>query len=528
MVAGWDAYVERLGPQGLRLVVTGLLDDDALSRLTGRPGEALAPPERARWLLDHLADDLDLATPVLEALDAACNSDPGADKWDEGRVRDDLAAALRSPEPSSARLLHRLARASRPPLPAAEIRAAADVLASAVFADAQATRPKSMARSASDRAGLRELEQERRELEARVRQLETREARLVERAADLEQQLARRVTEVQELRMADRAARNERARLEREVARLEKRIEDFNERRAREGTGVLTTALRRLTTEQRRSAARLEKLARGLVDRNEAAREQARRLQALENIVEKLIAQRNADASAGAAAQEAILRELAGLRPEGAEDEAEAGKGVRRRAPTEGQARVGLFVDVQNMFYGAREKGARLDFEALLAAASAGRRLVRAVAYLVETKDIDQSSFIHLLQVKKYEVRRKPLRVRPDGSMKGNWDLEMALDALTTAEHLDAVVLATGDGDFVPLVRQLKLRGIKVEVYGFPRSTAPELREAADRFVPITKKLLRPLVAERRSRAAAASAAPATGPAKADKGGATEPAPAAS
>ena len=54
---------------------------------------------------------------------------------------------------------------------------------------------------------------------------------------------------------------------------------------------------------------------------------------------------------------------------------------------------------------------------------------MRAVAYLVETPEIDQSAFIHLLQMKAYEVKRKPLRIRPDRSMKGNWDLEMALDA---------------------------------------------------------------------------------------------------
>ncbi|MBP7148842.1 MAG: NYN domain-containing protein [Acidobacteria bacterium] len=167
-----------------------------------------------------------------------------------------------------------------------------------------------------------------------------------------------------------------------------------------------------------------------------------------------------------------------------------------------------MFVDVQNMFYGAREKNARLDFEALLAAASHDRQLVRAVAYLVEAREIDQSAFIHLLQAKAYEVKRKPLRIRADRTMKGNWDLEMALDALSTAEHLDVVVLVTGDGDFVPLVRQLKLKGCRVEVFGFPRSTAPDLREAADKFVPITRRLLRPLTPERRPRSAATETGP--------------------
>jgi uncharacterized LabA/DUF88 family protein len=535
VVVGWETYLERIGPQGLRLIVAGLLDEETIVRLAGRLPEGAPAGDRARALVELVDEQPEIAAALLDALDAAApDSDGAPEKWDESRVREDLAAALRSPDPSAARLLHRLARSGRPPLSVAEIRAAADVLASTLLGDVQGTRPKWMARAASDRAGLRELEQERRELEVRVRQLEAREARLLERSADLEQQLARRAAEVQQLRLADRDAHNERTRLERELARLEKRIEDFNERRAREGTGVITTALRRLTTEQRRAAARLEKLTRVLVDRRDAGRELPRRLQALEDIVEKLLAQRDTDARAGAAAQEAILRELAGLRPADGPERPEEAKAARRRPAPEGAAQVGLFVDVQNMFYGAREKGARLDFEALLAAAGAGRRLVRAVAYLVETRDIDQSAFIHLLQVKKYEVRRKPLRVRPDGSMKGNQDLEMALDALSTADHVDTIVLATGDGDFVPLVRQLKLRGLRVEVYGFPRSTAPDLREVADRFVPITKKLLRPIGPERRSRAGAGPAPSSSEPRPekpaekpAEKTRATEPAPAA-
>ncbi|RMG46749.1 MAG: NYN domain-containing protein [Acidobacteria bacterium] len=198
------------------------------------------------------------------------------------------------------------------------------------------------------------------------------------------------------------------------------------------------------------------------------------------------------------------MEQLAELRDGSRPGPEESGPPAGRR---EDKPRVGVFVDVQNMFYGAREKNARLDFEALLEAATAGRRLVRAVAYLVEAPDINQSAFIHLLETKAYEVKRKPLKIRPDRSMKGNWDLEMALDALTTARHLDVVVLVTGDGDFVPLVRALKLQGKRVEVYGFRRSTAPDLRQAADRFHQITRRLLRPLEPARAARRARARAA---------------------
>lgn len=497
MVVGWETYLERLGPQGVRLVAGGLLDEDAAARLLGRPAEGVPGPERGRALVDLVDEQPGAADAILEAFDAAAPPDTeGGAGRDEARIRDELAGTIRAPEAgAAAALLHRLARVSRPPLPAAELRAAAEVLAASILGD-EGTRPKWFARSASERAGVRELEQERRVLESRVRQLEAQQGRLLERTADLEHDLARRVEEVRELRLQDRTSRDERARLEKEVARLERRIEDFNERRAREQTGVLTSALRRLTTEQRRATAQLEKVRKSLGERRDALRDQNRRVAQLEAQIERLSADLSAARESETRAREELDSRLAAL-----------GRGLRGGENPERRAgelpRVGLFVDVQNMFYAAREKNARLDFEALLAAAGEGRQVLRAVAYLVETREIDQSAFIHLLQVKKYEVKRKPLRIRPDGSMKGNWDLEIALDALSTSERVDVVVLVTGDGDFIPLVRQLRLSGVTVEVYGFPRSSAPDLREAADRFVPITRKLLRPLAAERRPRPAA-------------------------
>ena len=108
----------------------------------------------------------------------------------------------------------------------------------------------------------------------------------------------------------------------------------------------------------------------------------------------------------------------------------------------------------------------------------------------MEAKEIDQSGFIALLQQKRYEVKRKDLKVRADGSFKGDWDMEIALDALELADSLDVVVLVTGDGDFTSLVQKIKVRGPRVEVYSFPQNTAKDLREAADKFVPIDKRML--------------------------------------
>lgn len=160
------------------------------------------------------------------------------------------------------------------------------------------------------------------------------------------------------------------------------------------------------------------------------------------------------------------------------------------RAFPAAEPRVGIFVDVQNMYYAARQLNARLDFGALITAATRDRRLIRATAYVVQNRDIDQSGFLAMLQQKHYEVRRKALKIRHDGSSKGDWDLEMALDILEAAPDLDIVVLVTGDGDFVPLISRIKTLGPRVEVYSFPASTARELVEAADQHLPLGEEFL--------------------------------------
>ena len=188
---------------------------------------------------------------------------------------------------------------------------------------------------------------------------------------------------------------------------------------------------------------------------------------------------------------DAIQETAAGARParsELAHGGPSAPDAASRGAPD--RDRVGIFVDVQNMYYAARQLNARLDFAALMAAATRERRLIRALAYVVQNRDIDQSGFLAMLQQKNYEVRRKDLKIRSDGSSKGDWDMEMALDILRLAGSLDVVVLVTGDGDFTSLVNQIKTVGPKVEVYSFPGSTAKELIEAADRHVALDERFL--------------------------------------
>ena len=121
----------------------------------------------------------------------------------------------------------------------------------------------------------------------------------------------------------------------------------------------------------------------------------------------------------------------------------------------------------------------------------AGRRLVRAITYIVQKEEDDsQNAFIEVLRRLGYEVRSKDLKIRPDGTAKGDWDMGIAIDSMSLVNKLDTVVLISGDGDFVPLVEMLKANGCRVEVYSFPESTAVDLMEAATSYTPIDDSLL--------------------------------------
>ena len=116
--------------------------------------------------------------------------------------------------------------------------------------------------------------------------------------------------------------------------------------------------------------------------------------------------------------------------------------------------------------------------------------MTRAIAYIVQKPDSDQSGFIEALTSIGYEIKSKELRIRLDGTAKGDWDMGIAIDALAIASKLDVVVLVSGDGDFVPLVEMLKAQGCKVEVVSFEKSSAVELISSATEYIAIEKSML--------------------------------------
>ncbi len=149
------------------------------------------------------------------------------------------------------------------------------------------------------------------------------------------------------------------------------------------------------------------------------------------------------------------------------------------------EQRVGVFIDTQNLYHSAKNLyKAKVNFGAVLKDALSGRHLIRALAYVVTTESGEEQNFLDALEKLGIEVRSKELQVFLGGAKKADWDVGLAIDAIVAAPKLDSVVLATGDGDFVPLVQYLKMHaGCQVEVISFGKSSSNRLKEAADDFI---------------------------------------------
>lgn len=173
------------------------------------------------------------------------------------------------------------------------------------------------------------------------------------------------------------------------------------------------------------------------------------------------------------------------------------------------EQRVGVFIDTQNLYHSAKNLyRAKVDFGNMLKDAVAGRRLVRARAYVVTTESGEEQVFFEALEKLGIETRTKDLQIFYGGAKKADWDVGLAVDAITASPKLDTVILATGDGDFVPLVEYLKVHaGCQVEVITFGRSCSARLKEIADEVIDMDENVKRYLINYRgRSRLAAAIA----------------------
>ena len=148
--------------------------------------------------------------------------------------------------------------------------------------------------------------------------------------------------------------------------------------------------------------------------------------------------------------------------------------------------RVAIFIDVQNLYHSAKNLyQARVNFREILKTATAGRMLIRAMAYVVKTKTGEEKPFFDALLGLGIETRIKDLQEYYGGLKKADWDVGITVDAIKTSPGVDVVVLISGDGDYVPLVEYLKNHGKRLEVLAFGKSTSTKLRESADEFIDL-------------------------------------------
>jgi uncharacterized LabA/DUF88 family protein len=151
------------------------------------------------------------------------------------------------------------------------------------------------------------------------------------------------------------------------------------------------------------------------------------------------------------------------------------------------EQRVGVFIDAQNLYHSGKNLyHSKVNFGQIVKDAVEGRKLVRAMAYVISTESGEESGFFDALTKVGIETKVKDLQIFSSGAKKADWDVGMAIDAVRLAPKLDAVILLTGDGDFVPLVEYLQMnQGCQVEVVSFGKSTSAKLIEATDNFMDL-------------------------------------------
>ena len=148
--------------------------------------------------------------------------------------------------------------------------------------------------------------------------------------------------------------------------------------------------------------------------------------------------------------------------------------------------RVVVLIDAQNLYYSAKNLyHSKVNFGEILKTAVSSRRLIRAFAYVVQTKTGEEKPFFEALTGLGIETRVKPLQEFYGGLKKADWDVGIVVDAIRASTSADVIVLVSGDGDFIPLIEFLKNQGKRVEVMAFGRSASSKVKEEADEFLDL-------------------------------------------
>lgn len=163
--------------------------------------------------------------------------------------------------------------------------------------------------------------------------------------------------------------------------------------------------------------------------------------------------------------------------------------------------RVGVFIDVQNMYYSARNLyNQKVNFENIVKETVGDASLVRAMAYTISTKGGDEEPFFEALRKSGIEVVSKELLEYSGGNKKGDWDVGVTIDIIRMLDMLDVVVLVSGDGDFVPLTDFVRSRGRIVHIASFRESTSSSLVESADIYTNFSDETRKFLIPNKKSK----------------------------
>jgi len=164
--------------------------------------------------------------------------------------------------------------------------------------------------------------------------------------------------------------------------------------------------------------------------------------------------------------------------------------------------RVGVFIDVANMYHSAKNLyGAKVNFKEVLKEAVSGRQLIRAIAYAIRSESEEERPFFDALDKQGFEVKLKDLQIFAGGAKKADWDVGIAVDAIKMADRLDAIVIVSGDGDYMPLAIYLQEnKGCRVEVIAFSKTTSSRLIEIVDSFTDLSEDTRRFLISDKKLR----------------------------
>lgn len=146
--------------------------------------------------------------------------------------------------------------------------------------------------------------------------------------------------------------------------------------------------------------------------------------------------------------------------------------------------RVAIIIDTQNLYHSAKNLyKAKVNFANVVKQALGGRKLIRAISYVVNTENGEEQPFFEAMEKVGIEIKTKDLQIFYGGAKKADWDVGMVVDAIKLSHKVDAIVFATGDGDFIPGVEYIKSRGCQVEGITFGRSASSAFKVAVDDFI---------------------------------------------